>query len=536
MKQTNKIARGLALVLTLLLLGTACTQAPQEGGTPEGGGTVTMAVNQEGVTLDPNKGSSRYEDLVRVNIFDLLVEKNENNEYLPWLATDWEISPDGKTYTFTLRDDVTFHDGTPFNAEAVKFNFDRIVDPELASLKAVGLMGSYQSSEVLEEFVLQVNFANAYPAFLDALSQPAMSLNSPTAVAEWGEDYGQHPVGTGPFVFEEWVQGETITMTRNPDYNWPRPTATHTGPANIETLIYRLVPEGSSRYTTLMTGEVDATIRVPEQNVQELLGHDDFALIRSVVTGSPVMVMLNANKFPTDDVLVRQAIQHIVPREDIGATSFFNAAELAYGPISTINPGYSDVVEGYYAYDPDAAIALLEDAGWSELGDDGIRVKDGQRLSMEYIGFSGSPTTDSAMQLLQAEMKAVGIELNLTFSTGSDIQRARSEGDHNLCHLTWMASDPSFMSIMFHSKNIGGWNFTHYADVMLDQMLDAAEFEIDPAVRMEQYADIQEYVTSEALYFATVAQMQTLAVRNGIAGFALDAHGEHPIWYGAYFE
>ena len=215
-----------AAVLLLLIALSAC-------GSPEGGKLVyglTLAPSG----IDPHIDASSELGIPLTSVYDTLVYQDLDGSFVPGLAERWDLAQDGKTYTFELRRDVKFHDGKRFDAEAVKFNFDRIADPGLRSRKARGMLGPYSHTEVVDEFTVKIHFHEPYAPFLDALSQVYLGMASPAAVQEWGTDYQLHQVGTGPFIFKEYVPNDHLTIVRNPDYDWAPSVYAHTGPAYLE--------------------------------------------------------------------------------------------------------------------------------------------------------------------------------------------------------------------------------------------------------------------------------------------------------------
>jgi peptide/nickel transport system substrate-binding protein len=281
---------------------------------------------------------------------------------VPGLVEEWSVDETNTTWTLKLREGVTFHDGTPFNAEALKFNFDRIINPETASRKAAGLLLN-PTTTVVDEYTVEVKYDAPYGAFLDALSTPVLGIVSPASVEQYGADVGRNPVGTGPFKFVEWIAQDRIVLERNPDYNWAPPHMQHQGPVGFDQLIFRIIPEDVARVVALETGEIDALINLPREQVARFENDPAFGVEIAVVAGSPAMMILNGAKFPTDDPMVRQALQVAVNQDDLISAALFGVGQRAYSPISNANPCYDSSLESQYAYNPDQARTLLADAG-----------------------------------------------------------------------------------------------------------------------------------------------------------------------------
>lgn len=517
------------LLLALFVPGLAVAQ--------EQGGEVVYAVNREADMLDLQVGSSRYDLVVAANIFDTYLFLNDEGEFLPWLAEEVTMSEDATQYTIRLRPGVTFHDGAPLDAEAVKYNFDRIVDPATQSRGAIGDMGSYNRTEVVDDLTAVVHFDDPHPGFWFALSDwRAGGPHSPKALEADAEAFKFAPVGTGPFKFVEWIQRDRIVLERNEDYAWPRPETLHTGPAYLDRVVFRVIPEDQSRVGALQTGEVDGIMRVPPQNVAGMKGNAQVSVVERTLPGTGVLIVVNGSKSPTNDPAVRQAILHATSQDQIARIGYFNAWPPHRGSVlSEPNPSFVDL-SGMYSTDLERAAQLLDDAGW-EMGSDGIRTKDGERAELVYIGFPSAETT-RVMELMQATLRPLGIGVEILELDSGAIQKARQEGDHNVAHLTWIFKDAGFLRTLFHSENIGtGWNFTHHPDEKLDEMLVAAETEPDLEQREQMYEDIQRYIYEMGLVIPTVYQHNVSAFSSDVVDAELfPVYGEAPYFYDTYVD
>ncbi|MEM7734318.1 MAG: ABC transporter substrate-binding protein [Deinococcota bacterium] len=498
-------------------------------------GEIIYAMNREPDMFDLHVGSSRYDLVVAANVFDTYLYLNEDGEFLPWLAEEVTASDDATMYTITLQEGVTFHDGTPLNAEAVQFNFDRIVNPDTASRAAVGDMGSYNRTEIVDDLTVNVFFDEPHPAFWFALSDwRAGGPHSPAALQADAEGFKQMPVGTGPFVFVDWQQGDSLILEANPDYDWPNPLAERSGPPSLERVVFRFLREDQSRVIALTTGEVNAIMRVPPQNVAELDSNPDIYTASRVLPGTGVILVVNGSKPPTDDPAIRQALLLASSPEQISRIGYFNAWSAHAGSVlSAPNPGFVDLSENN-GFDPEAAAQILEEAGWV-MSSDGIREKDGVPAALEYIGFPSSETT-RVIELMQATLRPIGIDVTIKELDAGAIQKARQDGEHNIAHLTWIFKDAGFLRTLFHSENIGtGWNFTHRPMPEIDALLEQAETEADLVARQAIFTEVQETMLEEAMVIPTVYQQAINAFRNEVQGVKLyDVYGEAPYFYEAF--
>ena len=231
MSRTRMIA---AILCAVVLLLTACRPAA-------GQGKLVYGLTLTPSNVDPHVGASSELGIPLTSVYDPLVWLSPEGEFVPGLAEAWQISDDGRIYTFSLRQDVIFHDGTPFNAGAVCFNLERIADPATKSAKAIGLLGPFEACRTIDDHTAEVSFAAAHAPFLTAASQVYLAMASPTAVSKWGDEYPFHQVGTGPFTFEEYVPKDHLTLKRNPDYKWAPSFFAHQGPAYLQEIEFRFL-------------------------------------------------------------------------------------------------------------------------------------------------------------------------------------------------------------------------------------------------------------------------------------------------------
>ena len=524
-----KVALLGALLLVSALSGTAAAQNV--------GGELVFGVNREADMLDLHVGSSRYDLVPAAQIYDTLLFLTEDGEFLPWLAEEVTFNDDATEYTIRLRPGVTFHDGTPLDAEALKFNFDRIVDPATMSAKAAGEMGPYNRTEVIDDLTVVVHFDASYPGFLAAISDwRSGGPHSPAALQNDPDGYRFAPVGTGPFRFVEWVQGNRIVLERNPDYAWPRPGTRNDGPAYLDRVVFRTIAEDGSRVVSLRNGEIDGLLRLPPQELASFANDPNFVVTRATLPGSGVLLIVNAGKAPTNDLAFRQALLHVVSPDQISRVGYFGAWPPHRGSVlSESNPDFVDVSD-MFPFDPERAAQLLDEGGWV-MGGDGVRVKDGTRAELLYIGFP-SPETTRTMELIQSLVAPLGIRIQIMELESGAIQSARQAGEHHIAHLTFIYTDSHFLRTLFHSENMGsGWNFIHKVDEDLDALLEAVQVEADLERRAELADRIQRHVLEQGYVLPTVYQ-HTINVYgphvNDVESYPV--YGEAPYFYDTWLD
>lgn len=498
---------------------------------PRPGGDLIFGQDSEPDILDPHVSGSRHAYIDMVSIFDTLLAQADDLSFKPWLAERWEISPDNLSYTFFLKKGVKFHDGTPFTAAAVKFSFDRIVDPATRSLAARSALGPYKSSEVVDDYTLRLNLSQPFGPLFDGLSQPTLVPVSPAAVQKWGTDFGEHPVGTGPYMFKEWVKKDHVTLVKNPDYNWPAPIFKHTGPGYVDTITFKFISEDATRVATVETGETNIINTVPPEDWERLKSDAKYRTLAGLLTGKPYGFEFNTKLTPTNDLKVRQAIEHAVDKNAINRTLFRGQYVVAHGPLAQPTFGYEKAVEGIYPYDPARAKALLDEAGWAP-GPDGVRVKDGQRLRMVW----GTIIDTRPAEQIQAQLKEVGFEVevrNLPLATQTDI--CQRGADVNTCMLRYVTGDPDVIRITYHSRNIGaGFNWSFFDDPTFDKLLEDAAGTTDLTKRKELYSQAQRTVMSQALTLPLFISAQLMVTRGEVYDVRLDTRGNTPWLYDAY--
>ncbi len=471
------------------------------------------------VTYDPRVTQSRHEEQVIVQMFDQLIAADAEGTLHPGLATSWEVADDNTSITLQLRDDVTFHDGTPFNAEAVKFTFDTIVDPGTGSQGAVDILGPYESTEVLGEYEVRINYSRPFPNAAESLSETELSPVSPSAVEELGNGgFAQAPVGTGPFRFVQWDQGSQVVLERNPDYAWAPEFYDNDGPSQVARIVHRFIPNAGTRVAALEADEVDITDLTPPLDMRRLGDSDEFETMTGVASGVPLSVMFNVSRGPLQDINVRKAFFHAVDRQRLSENLFFGFADAAYGPISSSTPGYWEGAEDYYPYDPDEAARLLEESGWT-MGSDGIREKDGEKLQIFYPTLL-EPETSVA---LQAELKKVGIDLLVENVTKARQDELILSNEYDMGGIRWVYNSPTVLAIPFTSGNIPEpgvfkFNWMRWDNPEFDAKLEAAAMATSEDEMMQAYADAQKMIMDDAIFMAIHDQVQTIAYDSDITG------------------
>lgn len=500
------------------------------------GGELTYGISNNVDTLDPNVTTFSSVGIIMMHVFTPLVYQSPLGTFHPGLATEWTINEDATEYVFTLRDDVIFHDGTPFNAEAVKFTFDRIANPETASQLGISLLGPYAESEVIDEYTVAVRFSSPYAPFLNSVSTPYLAPASPTAIETLGADYGVTTVvGTGPFKIESYVPQSEVVLVRNEDFNWGSEAVFGmTGPANLERLTFRIIQEPATRLAALESGEVDFIDNVPQLDVARLQEDPDFVVTQIEQPGHGYSLMMNFERPPTNELAVRRAIAHAINKQGLIDVVFNGFGTPGCSPLTKVMFGYDPASCDYLPYDPDLSRSILEEAGWVDSDGDGIRERDGVPLQIQHWYRSDSPLNVAIATYLQSELAAVGIDFVLNGAAQAGYFDAVRSGQHNTQGWwdTW--TDPDGLRVLFDSSRAdGGTNRNRYRSERMDELLNAAAGTADPEERAALYAEIQRLAAEDAIMVYLNDPYLLYASSAAVTGVTYLGGGNLPNFYAA---
>jgi peptide/nickel transport system substrate-binding protein len=529
--------RRIVLILLVLFMVSmaACgkkTPTPKVQAGAQSGGTLVYVAGGAPENLDPATTPGNWDARVMRSIYDTLVWVDASQKIYPYLATSWEQSADGTVFTIKLRTGVKFQDGTAFNAAAVKFNFDRFGDPKVG----VGTIGQYfldyVGTEVVDENTVKVTFKTPKSVLIPALGDPFSSIASPTAVQKWGKDYGQHPVGTGPFMLESWDPGQQLTLVKNPDYNWAPEVMKHQGPAYLDKVIFRTVAESQTRVAVLKTGEA-AVSYVPPTAMADFTKDPAFYIVPGVPPGETGQQMLNTKRFPTDDLAVRKALIYATDQAAIEKAVTFGTREVSHSVLARTTLDFDQTAEDMYRFDLAKAKQILEEAGWKDTNGDGIREKDGKDLQVYWPAYAGEK---AYAELLMAQWKAAGIDTKFEALDDAAAWEAAGAGNFNITNMASVNFDASVLYPLFHSSNSQGYAFTAYADPKLDAALLAGVNAANAADRKAAYATAQRIIMEQALIVPMSTLDSSIVVRAEYVGVTLDWESYYPIFYDAYIK
>ena len=521
-----------------LILGSvpSISLAAQDTGEPQSGGRLIFALNGELTCFDPQISAGDSTNLVARSVLDSLIGQKADGTLVPWLAKSWEANEDVTQFTFELETGITFSDGTPFNADAVKFNLDRIANPETGSQYAISLLGPYESTTVVDEDTVQVNFSEGFSPFLQALSQPNLGMLSPTATAE-GQPCGP-VVGTGPYVFSEVNPSESVVLARNENYNSLNPLAAHEGPGYVDEIEFRYIPDDAVRVGSLSSEQVNVAQVIPPKDVQGLTDAG-FTLLSADRPGAPYQIFVNTESEQWSDVRVRQAFQKSLDITGIVETLYLGLYDRAWSPLSQPTVGFDASLIDSWPQDVDAANALLDEAGWEWNGD--FREKDGQRLVARWQFIStGRDQRELIAQLVKEQASEVGIDVQIISVGIAEYLQAIQNGDYDLGEFSFVRSEPDILRNLFSSSNIPSperiaQNYSHVNDPQVDAWLETAIGTLDQDVRNEAYAQVQQWAITNAVVVPVYVQTELTVVAPGTNGLTYDVQA-FPLFYDVWLE
>lgn len=480
--------------------------------TPSTGGELILEVLSEAVELDPHGSNDVPSSNLQANIYDTLLSRNfETGEYLPNLATEWK-SIDDLTLELKLRDDVKFHDGNPFNAEAVKINLDRLLDPAIASPRA-SIFQPIAEVIVVDEFTVQIKTKTPYVPILATLTHPGGYMISPAVIAE---DYeamknggepravvNEKPIGTGFMKFDSWQAGQQIRLVKNEEY-W-------NGAVAYDSVVFKTIPESATRAADLEAGYAHIIDPVQPIEVERV---KQFASVAEQPSVSIAYIGFNTQKAPLDNVKLRQAISKAVDRDTIIQGIFEGYGLAAVGPLAPATWGYSDEITKQ-DYNMEEAKALMAEAG----------LADGVTLN---LWTNDNPQRIQIATIMQEKLKELNITLNVeVLEWGAYLEKTSGE-EHDLFILGWSSSTADAdngLSPLFHSRDVGNNNRTRYSNPELDKILDQAQQESDEATRLDLYKQAAEIINNEAPAAFVYHQKYLTGVSNKVTGFTIDASG-----------
>lgn len=477
--------------------------------------------------LDPHVGGNYPQALLASQVLESLVAVDTEGAIVPWLATDWSVSPDGLTWDFTLDTDAAFSDGTPVDASAIKANIEHLQDPETGSSTGYLAVQQVRKVEVVSPTVARFHLTRPDAALLESLAQPWTAIQSPAGMARGAEANCRAPIGTGPFVVTDWVAQDHVTLERNPDYATPPGGFEAPTDAAADTVIWRFIPDATARFAALQSGEADIIDNpLPEQitiaEASETLAHLD-----APRPGASNRIELNSGHAPFDDQRVREAF---IASTDISAgiaSLFEGTAPRSFSALSSIEP-LAVASPDAYAVDVTRANQLLDEAGWEQRDEDGIRMQAGERLTVRFpvTGAQSTQAEQALFEQLQAGAREVGFDVQISLLDLAAWYGALGNDEYELVSAPYTKIGPDVLRFLYHSdatEPAPSGYFANHAQVRnpeLDRLLEAIGTEQDPARRADAARRAQAWIADAALILPIYDQQNHFLTRADLDGFA----------------
>jgi len=465
-------------------------------------------------SLDPSTVTAVNDFRIVMNIYDGLVRYTDGKlEVEPALAKSWDISSDGTVYTFNLRSGIKFHDGSDFNADAVKFNFDRMLNKDhpyhnTGPFPLSFFFSAIKSVDVVNANTVKFTLNEPYAPFLSNLAYPTGLIVSPAGVKKHGKDFGRNPSGTGPFKFNEWKSNERVVVDKNSGY-WD-------GKAGTDAVVFRPITDANTRVAEMLSGGIDMMVEVPPASLSKF-GGSKFSVVEQA--GPHVwFLILNAKEGPFANKKVRQAANYAINKQAIVNDVLEGTAAIAAGPTPPAFAwAYNNSLQPY-PYDPAKAKALIKEAG-----------VEGAKLTF-YVTEGGSGMLDPVAMgtAIQADLKAVGFDVEIkTFEWNSFLGEVNPglEGKADMAEMAWMTNDPDtlpFLALRTESwPDKGGFNSGYYSNPKVDDLLNKARSSTDQAERAKLYQEMQEIVQEDAPWVFVANWKQNAVTSNKVSNFSL---------------
>ncbi|GAA2033915.1 ABC transporter substrate-binding protein [Yaniella flava] len=540
----------LGISLTVLLSITGCAPNVETGeptsGEPQVGGTLTYATGDvEPPCLDPIMNGNVPQALVATQYLEPLFFQNDDNEIEPWLAETWEWSEDRLALDITVKDDVTFTDGQRLNAETIQKNIEYIKDPATLSSTAILAVEKVDSVEFVDEFTARLHLSEPDNAMLEHLAQVWVPIQSQQALARGMEENCLSPVGTGPFKVESWDKQRQIVLVRNDEYHTPAPSAQRTGPAYLDRIIWRFLPDHANRFAALQSGEVDVIDVVQPQDAIVADADPSLETLIGSRPGHVVNLAFNTTETPFDDVRVREAFTRAVDVDAALKSIFLDTVDRSDSVLSSITQ-YNHQQPEIFSRDVDRANALLDEAGWTERDASGYRIQDGEQLSAVVLQTDSVLVPVAVLEQFQASAKDIGFKLIIDQEESSTYTERRNAWDYNLIPLYYTKNSPAVLNLTHDTANIpsiveGGYHANSNGlegpkAEQIDELLHTAAVTGDTQEREEAYVAAQEAVHGQYLNLPIFDQQTRLSFRADVNGIRLISPLGMPTFYDTWLD
>lgn len=522
---SRSVFAGVSTLAALSVVLTACgggsTSSSADAGEPTAGGTLRYGLSGAPSCSDPAQSATNQTIYVARQVVDSLTDQDpDTGEITPWLADSWEVAPDASSFTFKLKDGVTFSDGTPVDAEAVKANFDSIVNVLTTAKAPLGgsYLFGYEGTTVVDPLTARIDFTGPNAQFLQASSTTQLGIQSPETVAKPAEDRcSGNNIGSGPFTYADYQQDRSVTLAKRTGYNWGSDVFAHDGEAYLDTIEFTVVPESGVRTGSLSSGQLDAISDALPQDAPQIEATGGQILTTSN-PGVPFGIQPNVTRGVLQDPEVRKALVPAINRQELVDTVLGPDFRTATSTLASKTPGYTELTD--VTYDPEKAKSILDAAGWVP-GPDGIREKDGQKLSFKVMFAAVFAGNQAILELTQQQLRDVGVDLQLELVSVPESTARQNTKDYDANYYNSTRADGDILRTSFA---IDGRNLNARGPIPdLDASLTNELATTDTAERNAIIAAAQQQVLDNGLWIPTIELSQAIGAGANVQDLKFEA-------------
>jgi peptide/nickel transport system substrate-binding protein len=528
----NKALGILMVLLIAALMSITVIVSAQDADGDGKGGRLVVADSNSNTSLDPFVSS--WHSWPHYALFPTLFSRDENLDYIGYLADTWEVSEDGTEMTITLIDFATFTDGTPVNAEAIKWNLERYANPDTGSSQGADLIGLLEEVEVVDEYTFTLHLASAYAPLFYTLS--GLEIVSPTAYEELGvENFGTSPVGAGPFILKELNTDNYVLFEKNPDFTWAPPELyDHPGPVYLDEFQILFIGEEQTILSALETGEITYA-GIPTQNLEDVEANPDITVHKSYLTEIRY-IGFNTSKAPWDNADLRRAFAYATNREEFNTLAWNDLALPIYQPLPPTIWGHNPELDATsYHYEPETASAMLDELGYVDVDGDGLREDpEGNPWSVRISTVSADDYRRQA-EVIDAQWRDLGIPVEIELLEFSALVDLTTTGTHDLFLFQYGYQDPSILTYFFDPDRKGGSNRAWFSTDELTELLIKADTDLNQETRYQTITELQQYIINESPWIFLVDPPFLAGVRSELKGWEIMPNLDFLYW-NAYFE
>ena len=540
---TPRIARtrGLRATAAVVLVSLfACGDG--ESGASDAANELIIAwtASREPASLDGHIEPYQTAWLIDYKIADPLLILGPDGEFHPALAASWSSNEVADEWTFTLKSGVVFQDGTPFNGEAVRYNVERILDPATRSGEMAAHVGPVERVEVVDDTTVTLHYEAPWVTVLDAFRR--IPIWSPAAAEQWGiEEFDRHLVGAGPFLLEEWVPNDHVTVRRWDGYGGWNSISNEAGPAKVERITIRFIGEEAVLGNIVRTGNAHIAMNLPTAYIDDYRDAEGFSLLTGYQAGTGLQMVMNVRRPPFSDLRVRQAVLYATDQPAINDLLYDGHYLPSDGPLNTVHPCYWEGNADLYPHDPETARQLLGQAGYADRDGDGIReaygiagVEDGTPLRVRWTILD----REEMGEAIQAQWRAIGIQVAIEIVPGPVQLEMVNNRDFDLMYERQRSPDPLLMDMLWNSAHdvVGGWAWTGFVDEELNGLVGQLRTIPDREARCELAQEAQRIIMENALMLPTLSEPIFYAVSNQVRDFELMSEGQFYFVHNARLE